>query len=346
MDIEDITREFAKEFKSAIRPLSSFPSLDVEVIPTGSLAIDAALGRGGWPRRHFVEIYGPEGAGKTTLVIMAIAQTQRMGGRAMMMDAEHRFDYNYAKALGVDPDKLIFTQPTSAEEGFNILSKALSRPYFDFIAVDSIDALRAQSEIDGDMDDSNVATHPRVIGRGMRRLSQLRNSSNTAVVFTNQIREKVGVMFGSPEYQPGGRAPKFYCSIRARVSRKETINEEKESVANLCRIEVKKNSIAPPFREAMFTIHFGQGIKRAEAIFQYASESGIFERRGSGYYISGTLACKGKQGWQEWDNETCDIIERQIKKSDKWKTDVGALIQKSVVGNPLSQESESLEEED
>jgi len=254
---------------------------DVEAIPTGSLALDIALGIGGLPRGRFVEIYGPEASGKTTLVLEIIKNVQESKGKALFIDMEHALDSIYAKQVGVDVDKLFISQPDYGEQAFEIAEKFCKTNAFDLIAIDSAAALITKAEIEGDMGDVQMGSQARLMSQALRKLTSFISKTKTCFVFTNQLREKIGIMFGNPEVTPGGRALKFWSSVRMEIRRKTTVKQGDIAVANIVQAKVQKNKVAPPFRHADFKIVFGKGIARSESILDVATQCGVIERSGT-----------------------------------------------------------------
>ena len=269
--------------KGSIMRLGDEPDRKVEAVSSGSLALDVALGIGGYPRGRVVEIYGPESSGKTTVSLHAIAAAQQAGGTAAFIDAEHALDPAYAKNLGVDTENLLLSQPDTGEQGLEIVDALVSSGAIDIVVVDSVAALVPRAEIDGEMGDSHVALQARLMSQAMRKLSGTISKTNTTVIFINQIREKVGVMFGNPEVTPGGRALKFYSSVRLEVRRAESIKEGAEMIGNRTRLKVVKNKVAPPFKEAMVDLMYGLGISQVGEIVDMAADKDIINKAGSWY---------------------------------------------------------------
>lgn len=269
--------------KGSIMRLGDEPDRKVEAVSSGSLALDVALGIGGYPRGRVVEIYGPESSGKTTVSLHAIAAAQQAGGTAAFIDAEHALDPAYAKNLGVDTENLLLSQPDTGEQGLEIVDALVSSGAIDIVVVDSVAALVPRAEIDGEMGDSHVALQARLMSQAMRKLSGTISKTNTTVIFINQIREKVGVMFGNPEVTPGGRALKFYSSVRLEVRRAESIKEGSEMIGNRTRLKIVKNKVAPPFKEAMVDLMYGLGISQVGEIVDMAADKDIINKAGSWY---------------------------------------------------------------
>ena len=271
----------------------------VEVIPTGSLALDVALGVGGVPRGRVIEVYGPESSGKTTVSLHVIAEAQKMGGTAAFVDAEHALDPSYAKNLGVDIDNLLVAQPDTGEQALEICEALVRSGAVDIVVVDSVAALVPRAEIEGEMGDSHVGLHARLMSQALRKLTGAISKSRTTVVFINQIREKVGVMFGSPETTTGGRALKFYATIRLDVRRIETIKQGQDMVGNRTRVKVVKNKVAPPFKQAEFDIMYGEGISREGSIIDVGTEMDIINKSGAWYSYSGERLGQGRENVKE-----------------------------------------------
>lgn len=270
-------------------------AMNIETVPTGSLSLDIALGLGGVPKGRIIEIYGPESSGKTTVALHMIAEVQKRGGIAGFIDAEHALDPVYAKAIGVDIDNLYISQPDFGEQALEITETFVRSGAVDIVIIDSVAALVPKAEIDGDMGDSHVGLHARLMSQALRKLTGITSKSNCIVVFINQLREKVGVMFGNPETTTGGRALKFYSSIRLDVRRIETLKQGGEVVGNRARVKVVKNKIAPPFKEAEFDIMFGRGISREGDILDLAAENDIVNKSGAWYAYKGEKIGQGRE---------------------------------------------------
>ena len=302
--------------KGSIMRYGAESTLNVESIPTGSLSLDLALGIGGLPRGRIVEIYGPESSGKTTVTLHMIAEVQKRGGIAGFIDAEHALDPVYAKNIGVDIDNLYISQPDSGEQALEITETMVRSGAIDIIVVDSVAALTPKAEIDGDMGDSHVGLQARLMSQALRKLTAVISKSNCTVIFINQLREKVGVMFGNPETTTGGRALKFYSSVRLDVRRIEQLKQSGETIGNRTRIKVVKNKIAPPFKEAEFDIMFGTGISKEGDILDLAAENGIVNKSGAWYAYDGNKIGQGRENAKQFlrDNpEACAKIEAQVR---------------------------------
>ena len=290
--------------------------MNVETIPTGSLSLDLALGLGGIPKGRIIEIYGPESSGKTTVTLHMIAEVQKRGGIAGFIDAEHALDPVYAKNIGVDIDNLYISQPDCGEQALEITETMVRSGAIDIIVVDSVAALVPKAEIDGDMGDSHVGLQARLMSQALRKLTAVISKSNCTVVFINQLREKVGVMFGNPETTTGGRALKFYASVRLDVRRVEALKMSGEVVGNRTRVKVVKNKIAPPFKEAEFDIMFGEGISKIGDILDLAAENNIVNKSGAWYAYEGNKIGQGRENAKNYLKENpavCEEIERKVR---------------------------------
>lgn len=290
--------------------------MQVETVPTGSLSLDIALGQGGLPKGRIIEIYGPESSGKTTVALHAVAEVQKAGGIAGFIDAEHALDPVYAKNIGVDIDNLYISQPDNGEQALEITETMVRSGAVDIVIVDSVAALVPKAEIDGDMGDSHVGLQARLMSQALRKLTAVISKSNCIVIFINQLREKVGVMFGNPETTTGGRALKFYSSVRLDVRRIEAIKQQGEVIGNRTRIKVVKNKIAPPFREAEFDIMFGQGISKEGDILDIAADLDIVNKSGAWYAYKGDKIGQGRENAKTFlreHPEVCDEIEQQVR---------------------------------
>ena len=323
--LEEAVKQIEKQYgKGAIMKLGDRGNVDIDTISTGSLAIDYCLGVGGLPRGRIIEIYGPESSGKTTLALQAIAQCQKDGGRAAFIDAEHAIDPRYAKALGVDVDELILSQPDSGEQALEIAEVLIRSGAIDLIVVDSVAALVPQAELDGEMGDSSIGLHARLMSKAMRKLAGAMNANNCTTIFINQLREKVGVMFGSPETTTGGRALKFYATIRIEVRKSEAIKSGAEIIGNKVNVKVSKNKVAPPFKSCQVEIYYGEGISHLSEIINLGVELGIIEKSGSWFSYKGDKIGQGQEAVRAYlqanpnlDEEiTAQIKEQLFKKDD------------------------------
>ena len=281
--------------KGSIMKLGEHANVDVDAISTGSLAIDYALGVGGLPKGRIIEIYGPESSGKTTLALQCIAECQKGGGKAAFIDAEHAIDPRYAKALGVDVDELILSQPDSGEQALEIAEVLIKSGAIDLIVIDSVAALVPQAELDGEMGDSNIGLHARLMSKAMRKLAGAMNANGCTTIFINQLREKVGVMFGNPETTTGGRALKFYSTIRMEVRKSEAIKSGQDVIGNKVNVKIAKNKVAPPFKTCQIEIYYGEGISHISEIINLGVELGIIEKSGSWYAYEGEKIGQGSE---------------------------------------------------
>ena len=308
-----------KDFgKGAIMKLGDEHIENVEVIPTGSIALDAALGVGGYPKGRIIEIYGPESSGKTTLAIHAIAEAQKAGGIAAFIDAEHAFDRFYAEKLGVDVENLWISQPDNGEQALEIADQLIRSAAIDILVVDSVAALTPKKEIEGDMGDNVVGLQARLMSQALRKLTSTISMTNTTCIFINQLREKIGVMFGNPETTTGGNALKFYSSVRLDIRRVTSIKDGDQVIGNQGRVKVVKNKVAPPFRKAEFEITFGEGISKVGEILDLGVEKGIVQKSGSGFSYGGSKLAQGRYATKALlrDNpELCEELEAQIKQA-------------------------------
>ena len=294
--LDDAISQIEKKFgKGSVMRLGDRTAVDVDVIPSGSLTLDKALGIGGYPKGRIIEIYGPESSGKTTLTLHAIAQAQKQGGKAAFIDAEHAIDPVYAKNLGVDIDELILSQPDSGEQALEIAEMLVRSGVIDLIVIDSVAALVPQVELDGEMGDAAVGLQARLMSKALRKLSGVMNKTNCTVIFINQLREKIGVMYGNPETTTGGRALKFYSSVRVEIRRSEQIKQNGEIVGNKANIKVVKNKVAPPFKTTQVDIIYGKGISRDGEILDLAVEGDIIEKSGAWYAYNGEKIGQGRE---------------------------------------------------
>ena len=304
--------------KGAIMRLGDEGDRKLDSVSSGSLALDVALGIGGYPKGRVIEIYGPESSGKTTVSLHAIAAAQEAGGVAAFIDAEHALDPAYAKNLGVDTDNLLLSQPDTGEQGLEIVDALVSSGAVDIVVVDSVAALVPRAEIDGEMGDSHVALQARLMSQAMRKLSGTISKTNTTVLFINQIREKVGVMFGNPEVTPGGRALKFYSSIRIEVRRAESIKEGSEMIGNRTRLKLVKNKVAPPFKEAMVDLMYGEGISQIGEIVDMAADKDIIRKAGSWYSYGEEKLGQGRENAKTYLEEHPEMrkeIEKLVRQA-------------------------------
>lgn len=315
--LESVFRVIEKEYGTgSIMKLGDANSVDVEVIPTGSLTLDMALGVGGLPRGRVIEIYGPESSGKTTVALHVVAEAQKMGGEAAFIDAEHALDPVYAKKLGVDIDNLIVAQPDTGEQALDIAEALVRSGALDVIVVDSVAALVPKAEIDGEMGDSHVGLLARLMSQALRKLTAVISKSGTVVIFINQLREKVGVMYGNPETTPGGRALKFFSSVRLDVRRGEVIKNGTELIGNKTKVKVVKNKVAPPFKTAEFDILYGEGISKEGNILDFAVENNIIKKSGAWFSYNGEKIGQGRDNVRKYMVENKEFtaeIDRQVR---------------------------------
>ena len=307
--------QIEKQFgKGSVMKLGEFKSMNVEAISTGALNLDIALGIGGIPKGRIIEIYGPESSGKTTLALHAVAESQKNGGEAAFIDAEHALDPGYAKKIGVDIDNLIVSQPDTGEQALEIAEALIRSGAIDIVVVDSVAALVPKAEIDGDMGDAHVGLQARLMSQALRKLAGAINKTNAIIIFINQLREKVGVMFGNPETTPGGRALKFYSSVRMDIRRIENIKQDGNVVGSRTRVKVVKNKVAPPFREAEFDIVYGKGISKEGTILDLAVELNIIEKSGSWFSYNGERIGQGRENIKTYLSENPKLMAEVEKK--------------------------------
>lgn len=315
--IEQALTQIERRFgKGAIMKLGDVSKIQVEVIPTGSIALDLALGVGGIPRGRITEIYGPESSGKTTLCLHVIASAQRAGGYAAFIDAEHALDRAYAARLGVDTNNLLISQPDTGEQALEILDALVRSNALDVVVVDSVAALTPRAEIEGEMGDAHVGLQARLMSQAMRKLTSAISSSNTSVLFTNQLREKVGVMFGNPETTSGGKALKFYASVRLDIRRTDSIKQGQDVMGNRTRVRVVKNKVAPPFRVAEFDIMYSEGISREGGLIDLGLEMGLVKKSGAWFNVGDIRLGQGRENAKEYLRQNSDVasaIEEQIR---------------------------------
>ena len=317
--LEQAFKNIEKKYgKGAIMKMGDAPRVSIESIPTGAINLDIALGIGGIPRGRVIEIFGPESSGKTTLALHMVAEDQKLGQTAAFIDAEHALDAEYAGNLGVDIDNLILSQPDTGEQGLDIAESLVRSGAVDLIIIDSVAALVPRAEIEGEMGDSHVGLQARLMSQALRRLTGVISKSNTTVVFINQLREKVGVMFGSPETTPGGRALKFYSSVRLDIRRIKTISQGDNSIGSRTRVKVVKNKVAPPFKVVEFDIMYGEGISKSGVLLDTAVEKDIVEKAGSWFSYKGEKLGQGRENVKVYLDENPEIsleIEKQVRES-------------------------------
>ena len=308
--LEAAMSQIEKQFgKGSVMKLGEFKAMEIEAIPTGALSLDMALGIGGVPRGRIIEVFGPESSGKTTLALHIVAEAQKMGGEAAFIDAEHALDPVYAKKLGVDIDNLIVSQPDTGEQALEITESLVRSGALDVIVVDSVAALVPKAEIDGDMGDSHMGLQARLMSQALRKLAGAINKSKTVLIFINQLREKIGIMFGNPETTTGGRALKFYASVRMDIRKIENIKQDGEVKGNRVRVKVIKNKVAPPFREAEFDIVYGQGISKEGNILDMAVNLDIVEKAGSWFSYNGERIGQGRENVKRYLHENPEMLE-------------------------------------
>ena len=340
--LEAALGQIEKQFgKGSVMKLGDFTAMNVEAIPTGALSLDVALGIGGIPRGRIIEVFGPESSGKTTLTLHMIAEAQKLGGEAAFIDAEHALDPVYAKHLGVDIDNLIVSQPDTGEQALEIAEALVRSGALDIIVVDSVAALVPKAEIDGDMGDSHIGLQARLMSQALRKLAGAINKTKTVIVFINQLREKVGVMFGNPETTPGGRALKFYSSVRLDIRKIENLKQDGEVVGNRARVKVVKNKVAPPFREAEFDIMYGKGISKEGNIVDLAVNLDIIEKSGSWFSYNETRIGQGRENVKKFLIENPEI-KKEIE--DKIRDNFNKAFEKSLGDVQETEENEEEEE--
>ncbi len=326
--LDTVMGQIEKSFgKGAVMRLGDDVRPPIDVIPTGSIALDIALGIGGLPRGRVVEIYGPESSGKTTVALHAVANAQRAGGIAAFIDAEHALDPEYAKKLGVDTDALLVSQPDTGEQALEIADMLIRSGALDILVVDSVAALVPRAEIEGEMGDSHVGLQARLMSQALRKLTGAINNTGTTAIFINQLREKIGVMFGSPETTTGGKALKFYASVRLDVRRIETLKDGSEPVGNRTRVKVVKNKVAPPFKQAEFDILYGFGISREGGLIDMGVEQGFVRKAGAWYTYEGDQLGQGKENARQFLKDNPDLSD-EIEKKIKEKLGIGPQVDK------------------
>ncbi|MFV0394210.1 MAG: recombinase RecA [Coprobacillaceae bacterium] len=308
--LDDAIKQIEKQFgKGSVMKLGERSAVNIDVIPSGSLTLDMALGIGGYPKGRIIEIYGPESSGKTTLTLHAIAEIQKQGGRAAFIDAEHAIDPIYAQNLGVNVDELILSQPDSGEQGLEIAETLVRSGAIDLVVVDSVAALVPQVELDGEMGDQQMGLQARLMSKALRKLSGVMNKTTCTIIFINQLREKIGVMFGNPETTTGGRALKFYSSVRVEIRRSEAIKNGTEVVGNKANIKVVKNKVAPPFKSTQVDIVYGKGISRTGELLDLAAEEDIIEKSGAWYAYKGEKIGQGRENAKKYLESNPEVME-------------------------------------
>ena len=323
--LEEVMAEIEKQFgKGAIMKLGEDSHVEIETVPSGSIALDVALGVGGFPKGRIIEVYGPESSGKTTIALQAVAEVQKRGGRAAFIDAEHALDPVYAKNLGVNLNELLLSQPDTGEQALEICEALVRSNAVSIVVIDSVAALVPQAEIEGEMGDSHVGLQARLMSQALRKLSGIINKTNTIAIFINQLREKVGVMFGNPETTPGGRALKFYSSIRIDVRRGEQIKVGDSVIGNRTNIKVVKNKVAPPFKVALVDIMYGEGVSREGELIDIGADLDIIDKSGAWYSYNGEKIGQGKENAKIFLKNNPDIaseVEAMIREHYGFKED-------------------------
>jgi recombination protein RecA len=330
--LSQIERQFGK---GSVMRLGDEVRVPVEIIPTGSIALDVALGLGGLPRGRVVEIYGPESSGKTTVALHALANAQKLGGIAAFIDAEHALDPDYAKKLGVDTDALLVSQPDTGEQALEIMDMLIRSGAIDIVVIDSVAALVPRAEIEGEMGDSHVGLQARLMSQALRKITGALSQTKTTAIFINQLREKVGVMFGSPETTTGGKALKFYASVRLDIRRIETLKDGTDAVGNRTRIKVVKNKMSPPFKIAEFDILYGTGISREGGLIDLGVEQGIVRKAGAWYTYEGDQLGQGKENARNFLRDNPDLAN-EIEKRIKEKLGVGPKLDADPLADPAA----------
>lgn len=318
--LSDVLKQIEREYgKGSVMKLGDRAAVDVEPIPSGSLLLDEALGIGGYPKGRIIEIFGPESSGKTTLALHAIAQIQKQGGRAAFIDAENAIDPVYARNLGVDIEELILSQPDSGEQGLNIMLMLIESGAVDLVVVDSVAALVPQAELDGEMSDLQVGAQARMMSKAMRKLAGLMNHNECTAIFINQLREKVGVIYGNPETTPGGRALKFYSSVRIDIRRADVIKNGSDIIGNKVRVKVVKNKVAPPFKSAVLEIMYGEGLSYVSELLDLCVQADIIHKSGSWFSYEGEKLGQGREAVKKYIQAHPEFQEEIEQKYKEWK---------------------------
>ncbi len=329
--------------KGAVMKLGEVGDVSIDTIPSGALSLDIALGIGGFPRGRIIEIFGPESSGKTTVALHAIAEAQKLGGIAAFIDAEHALDPVYARNLGVDVDNLIVAQPDTGEQALEIAEQLVRSGAVDIITIDSVAALVPKAEIDGEMGDSHVGLQARLMSQALRKLTGVLNKSNTVAIFINQLREKVGIMFGNPETTPGGRALKFYSSVRLDVRKQEAIKINGEVMGTRTKVKVVKNKVAPPFREAVFDIVYGKGISNEGCVLDLATDMNIVDKSGAWFSYNGQKIGQGRENAKVYFTEHPEVM-KEIE--DKVRENFKVAFENSMNGGKVDEDVEEVEAEE
>ena len=341
--LEVAMSQIEKQFgKGSVMKLGEFQAMNIESISTGALSLDIALGIGGLPRGRIIEVFGPESSGKTTLALHVVAEAQKKGGTAAFIDAEHALDPVYAKKIGVDIENLIVSQPDTGEQALEITEALVRSGAIDVIVVDSVAALVPKAEIDGDMGDSHMGLQARLMSQALRKLAGAINKSKTILIFINQLREKIGVMFGNPETTTGGRALKFYASVRLDIRKIENIKQDGEVVGNRVKVKIIKNKVAPPFREAEFDVTYGKGISKVGNILDMAINLDIIEKSGSWFSYNGERIGQGRENIKKYLEENQEMLNEVEKKV---RDNFAKAFEKSL-GEEVEDDEEELEEDD
>ena len=318
--LSDVLKQIEREYgKGSVMKLGDRAAVDVEPLPSGSLLLDEALGIGGYPKGRIIEIFGPESSGKTTLALHAIAQIQKQGGRAAFIDAENAIDPVYARNLGVDIEELILSQPDSGEQGLNIMLMLIESGAVDLVVVDSVAALVPQAELDGEMSDLQVGAQARMMSKAMRKLAGLMNHNECTAIFINQLREKVGVIYGNPETTPGGRALKFYSSVRIDIRRADVIKNGSDIIGNKVRVKVVKNKVAPPFKSAVLEIMYGEGLSYVSELLDLCVQADIIHKSGSWFSYEGEKLGQGREAVKKYIQAHPEFQEEIEQKYKEWK---------------------------
>ncbi|MBQ8510129.1 MAG: recombinase RecA [Clostridia bacterium] len=345
--IEGAIGQIEKNYgKGTIMRMGEAPELEVSAISTGSLTLDMALGIGGVPRGRIVEIYGPESSGKTTVALHVVAETQKLGGEAAYIDVENALDPVYAKALGVDTDSLLVSQPSSGEQALDIAEALIRSGAIDVVVVDSVAALVTQQEIDGDMASSHVGLQARLMSQALKKLSGAVAKSNCVIIFINQLREKIGIAYGNPETTPGGRALKFYASVRMEIRRSEQLKDGSDVYGNHVKCKIVKNKVAPPFKTAEFDIIYGKGISKSGEIVDIAIELGFITKSGSWFSYEGQRIAQGKENTKKYIESNPELMEELTEKIKAQSADVEAMISQDYGEDDLDEEGGDPDDEE